>query len=138
LMDYSVLPWYWTSSLVDMKTEILMRIFSRCAKFVEKKIYGEAKSRGLIDGALHAEIIALYDFRNDTIHKFFLTDLRYFDLPPLLDRYQKVYDQCYAIVDRLEERQIREGKGMPKPGPKADPNEILAAVKLKFGTSPVP
>jgi hypothetical protein len=106
------------------------------AKFTEREIYAEAHLRGLIDDGLKAEIIDLYEQRNAIIHRFFLTDLTYADLGPLLDRYEITYEQCAAIVERLELRQVHEGKGMTVEGPQADREAIDRAVKAKLGFQP--
>lgn len=104
-------------------------------KFTEKDIYNEASSRGLIDDALKAEIVDLYERRNATIHRFFLTDLKYADLAPPLDRYEAVHERCYAIVEELEIRQVRERKGMTSQGPvtAADRSAVLEATNAKLG-----
>ncbi|MEV4756979.1 hypothetical protein AB0J86_17965 [Micromonospora sp. NPDC049559] len=55
-------------------------------KISERAVYEEARRRGLIDDALKAEVVDLYEHRNATVHRFFLTDLTYAALGPLLDR----------------------------------------------------
>jgi hypothetical protein len=106
------------------------------AKFTERAIYTETHTRGLIDDAVKAEITDLYEQRNAIIHRFFLTDLKYADLGPLLNRYEVPYEQCAAIVEQLELRQVHEGKGMTVEGPKADREEVDRAVKAKLGFQP--
>ena len=59
-------------------------------KFTEKMIYTEAHSRNLIDDDLRDEIIALSGQRNVVIHRFFLEDMTYVSLAPLLDRYGRL------------------------------------------------
>jgi hypothetical protein len=102
-------------------------------RFTERAIYTEAHSRSLIDDALKAEIADLYEQRNAMIHRFFLTDLKYVDLGSLLDRYEVVYEQCAAVIEELEVRQVREGKGMTVEGPRADRDEVDRAIKAKLG-----
>jgi len=106
------------------------------AKFTEREIYTEAYLSGLIDDGLKAEITDLYEQRNAIIHRFFLTDLTYGNLGPLLDRYEILYEQCAAIVERLELRQVQEGKGMTVEGPQADRQEVDEAVTAKLGFQP--
>jgi ABC-type lipopolysaccharide export system ATPase subunit len=44
-----------------------------------------------------------------------------------------VYAQCAAVVQQLEDRQVREGKGMTVAGSEADRDEIDRALKAKLG-----
>jgi len=107
-------------------------------KFTEKAIYTEAHTRNLIDDDLRDEIIALYDRRNVVIHRFFLEDMTYGSLAPLLDRYEIAYHRCYDLVNALEERQLAEGIGMTQVGG-GDFNykeEIHRFVKIKLGFDP--
>lgn len=106
------------------------------AKYTERAIYNEAHGRGLIDDTFKAEIVDLYEQRNATIHRFFLTDLRYADLGPLLDRYEVIFNHCAAIVEALEDRQVQEGKGMTAQGPAVDQAEVLQAMNAKLGFDP--
>jgi hypothetical protein len=106
-------------------------------RFTERAIYSEARGRKLIGEALMTEIIDLNEKRNATIYRFFLTDLKYADLEPLLNRYELVFDQCAAVVAELESRQIRDGKGMTTEGPDADPQELLIATNTKLGVDSV-
>ncbi|MFF0467631.1 hypothetical protein ACFYPX_09435 [Micromonospora zamorensis] len=106
------------------------------ARFTEKAIYDEALRRGLIDAKLKAEVVELYEHRNAIVHRFFLTGLRYTDLEPYLGRYELVYAQVYGVVRELEDRQIREGKGMTVRGDDDDSEEVassLADVGRKLG-----
>ncbi|MEU7928457.1 hypothetical protein [Micromonospora sp. NPDC049107] len=78
----------------------------------------------------------LYEHRNAIVHRFFLTGLRYTDLEPYLGRYELVYAQVYRMVRELEDRQIREGKGMTVRGDDDDSEEVassLADVGRKLG-----
>jgi hypothetical protein len=107
-------------------------------RFTEKMIYTEAHARNLIDDDLRDEIIALYDRRNAIIHRFFLEDMTYASLGPLLDRYEVAYHRCYDLVNALEEKQLAEGKGMTRAG-RGDHNykqEIQSLVKMKLGFDP--
>jgi hypothetical protein len=103
------------------------------ATFTERAIYNEARSRNLIDEELKAEILDLYDQRNAMIHRFFLTDLKYTDLEPLLNRYELVFDQCAAVVAELESRQVRAGKGMTVEGSNTNRRELRIPTNAKLG-----
>jgi hypothetical protein len=105
-------------------------------KYTERAIYNEARQRGLINDGLKDEITDLYQWRNATTHRFFLTDLTYADLGPLLDRYEMIFGRCMNIVEELEMRQVREGKGMTVRGPAANRIEVLQATNAKLGFDP--
>lgn len=107
------------------------------AKLSERAIYQEARRRGIIDEPLMNEVVDLYEHRNAIVHRFFLTRLQYADLGPHLVRYEMVYDQCSAIVAELEDRQVREGKGMTvADGSQADRRVVLVEVLGKLGFNP--
>lgn len=40
------------------------------SKFTERAIYEEARLRGIIDEALRAEVVDLYEYRNAIVHRF--------------------------------------------------------------------
>lgn len=106
-------------------------------KFTEKMIYEEARRRNLIDDAMKDEIVALYEKRNAIIHRFFLTDMTYVSLGPLLDRYEEIYHHCYALVEDLETRQLSERKGMTRQAAvAADRQKINDVVNKKLGFDP--
>jgi hypothetical protein len=103
------------------------------ARFNEKAIYDEARRRGIIDDELKSEVIELYEHRNAIVHRFFLTGLRYTDLEPYLGRYELVYHRVLRIVKELEDRQVREGKGMTVAGGEVDPAAVAVEVARKLG-----
>jgi hypothetical protein len=69
----------------------------------------------VIPEEIFKELGALYDKRNDAIHKFFLTGLQYADLSPFLERYEIMYKTLNRIVYDLEAEQIKKGVGMSAP-----------------------
>jgi hypothetical protein len=79
----------------------------------------------------------IYDKRNDAIHKFFLTPLRYSDLTPILRRYELVFQTLYKTVYDLEAEQVRLGCGMTHPSSKRKDRdkEMLVMVMEKIGES---
>jgi hypothetical protein len=80
--------------------------------YAERKILRMARNEAIITQEIFDELTELYDGRNDAIHKFFLTDIQYADLPPLLERYEVMYETLKQIVYDLEEEQISKGVGM--------------------------
>jgi len=101
-------------------------------------IYEQAHRRGMITADMKSRIVDLYERRNAVIHRFFLTDIKYVDLGSWLDSYEEVYKECYKIVEDLELRQLREGKGMTRTGSKADQERISSLVREKLGFDPDP
>src|ERR1700719_1249517 len=70
--------------------------------FTERQIQRMAFEEGIITETQFKELTALYDKRNDTIHKFFLTSIKYQDLPGVLLRYEVAFKNLYEIVYALE------------------------------------
>lgn len=66
--------------------------------YTERQIQRMAHGEGIIPQEILDELGALYDKRNDAIHKFFLTGLQYADLPPFLERYEVMYKTLNRIV----------------------------------------
>lgn len=60
----------------------------------------------------------------------------YADLVSLLDRYEVVFDQCATVVDKLELRQLRDGKGGTIKGPNVDRLELLSSTNVELGINP--
>ena len=88
----------------------------------------------VIAKGLYEELGRLYDKRNDAIHNFFLTSLRYSDLPPVLKRYELVFQTLHKIVYDLEAEQIRRGSGMTQASSESHNNDaILLRVMQKIG-----
>jgi hypothetical protein len=103
-------------------------------RYTEKAIYEEALSRGIIDVSLHSEVVALYEERNKIVHRFFLTNVKYAEIGPHLDRYEAIYRRCYEIVYELEARQIEGGVGMTRAESKpTDSDAIDRDVAKKLG-----
>jgi len=93
-----------------------------------------AHGEGIIPQEILDELSALYDKRNDAIHKFFLTGLQYADLPPFLERYEVMYKTLNRIVYDLEAEQINKGVGMSAPTKDTKENTlaILRDVAMKI------
>jgi hypothetical protein len=102
--------------------------------YTERQIQRMAHAEGIITQEILDELNALYDKRNDAIHKFFLTGLQYVDLPPFLERYEIMYKTLNRIVYDLEAEQIRKGVGMSAPTKttKEDTLAILKDVAMKI------
>jgi hypothetical protein len=94
-----------------------------------------AFEEGIIAESQFNELTALYDKRNDTIHKFFLTAIKYQDLPNVLIRYEVAYKNLYDIVYALEAEQVKSGVGMTRAGVKdpTDSEAIVAEILKKIG-----
>lgn len=102
--------------------------------YTERQIQRMAHGEGIISQEIFDELSALYDKRNDAIHKFFLTGLQYVDLPPFLERYEVMYKALNRIVYDLETEQIQKGVGMSAPGKDTKENTlaILKDVAMKI------
>ena len=102
--------------------------------YTERQIQRMAHGEGIIPQEILDELSALYDKRNDAIHKFFLTGLQYADLPPFLERYEVMYKTLNRIVYDLEAEQINKGVGMSAPTKDTKENTlaILRDVAMKI------
>lgn len=102
--------------------------------YTERQIQRMAYAEGIITQEILDELSALYDKRNDAIHKFFLTGLQYVDLPPFLERYEIMYKTLNRIVYNLEAEQINKGVGMSESTEttEEDTLKMLREVALKI------
>ncbi len=82
--------------------------------YTDRQIHRMACDEGIIDRDLFKEIGILYDKRNDAIHRFFLTNFKYDDLPKALERYELVYKRLVKVISDLEAEQVQEGVGMTR------------------------
>jgi hypothetical protein len=106
----------------------------------ERQIQKLALSEQVIDDALYNEIDELYGRRNAIIHRFFLTPLRYAELTPTLDRYNRVYDTLKGVVYDLENEQIKRGIGMTRVGTAKETldREVLLKIDPKLRSADEP
>ena len=102
--------------------------------YSERQIQRMAYAEGVIPEEIFKELGALYDKRNDAIHKFFLTGLQYADLPPFLERYEIMYKTLNRTVYDLEAELIKKGVGMSAPTEttKDDTMAILRDIAMKI------
>ena len=91
--------------------------------YTESQIQKLAFEEGIIAEELYKELSELYDHRNAFVHRCFLTDLEYGQLPEILERYEVAYKKLYKIVYDLEAAQIQLGVGMTVPGRSTDESE---------------
>ena len=118
-----------------MAVDDLLISQEKCGQhYTERQIQRMAHGEGIIPQEILDELSALYDKRNDAIHKFFLTGLQYVDLPPFLERYEVMYKTLNRIVYDLEIEQIRKGVGMSAPTKNTKENmlAILRDVAMKI------
>lgn len=112
---------------IDRKTEeideALVTQKNERSFFTERAIYQLAFAREIINQDILNELNDLYDKRNAIVHRFFLTPIQYADLPPILLRFETLFQKLYAIAYELERKQIELGVGMTRGGPKPDADE---------------
>ena len=101
--------------------------------FTERQIQRMAYEEGIIAESVFKELNVLYDKRNDTIHKFFLTSIKYQDLPNVLERYEIVYKHLYKVVYALEAEQVKSGVGMTRAGSRQVDEAIITEIMKKIG-----
>ena len=105
--------------------------------YTERQIQQMALNERVIVPEMFDELSFLYGKRNDAIHKFFLTDLTYSDLPPILERYEVIYKQLNQLVWNLEDEQIRTGVGMSMASKNSEEDtlKILRVIGTKIDPS---
>ena len=92
--------------------------------FNERKIYGLAFEKKIIDKNLFKELNTLYDIRNKVIHRFFISEVEYTHLEIVCTRHEKVYEQLHKITYGLESKQIKQGVGMTISGKYTEKDKI--------------
>lgn len=97
--------------------------------YTDRTIQRLAFDEGVIKQTLFSEIGALYDKRNNAIHRYFLTALKYRDLEKVLDRYELVYKQLFKLLWDLEAEQIEQGVGIAR---SSKPLAHFSARRLKL------
>lgn len=103
--------------------ETLITQKDRGSFFSERAIYRLALEKEVIDQDIFDELNDLYDKRNAIVHRFFLSSIQYADLPPVLLRFETLYQKLYKKVYELESKQIELGVGMTRGGTKPNPDE---------------
>lgn len=81
----------------------------------ERSIFKEVLDLKLINNSEFKELSRLYDFRNRVIHRYFISDLEYSEIPVYLDRYLAIIDKLGEKLKKLEQEQVKKGVGMTKP-----------------------
>jgi len=91
--------------------------------FSERLIYKIALEKEVIDQYIFDELNDLYGKRNTIVHRFFLSSIQYADLPPVLLRFEALYQKLYEKVYALENKQIELGVGMTRRGVQSDSDD---------------
>ncbi len=81
----------------------------------ERKIHQLALDEKFISKRQFAELSIIYEFRNKAVHRYFISDLEYKELPRYLDRFEKIRDSVAEKIVKLEHRQVKRRIGMIKP-----------------------
>ena len=109
---------------IDQKTEeideTLITQKGKGGFFSERAIYQRALEKEVINQDIFDELNDLYDKRNAIVHRFFLSSIQYADLPPVLLRFETLYQKLYKKVYELESKQIELGVGMTRREIKSD------------------
>ncbi len=78
----------------------------------ERQIFRIALTEHIISRSIFNELSRLYNFRNQAIHRYFISNLEYVDLHPFLKRYEIIYKKLGNMVRKLEYKQVKLGIGM--------------------------
>ncbi len=80
----------------------------------ERAIHQKALDEKFISKKQFAELSTLYEFRNKAVHRYFISDLQYKDLPKYLERFERLRSSTLERIVKLEHRQVKKGVGMIK------------------------
>jgi len=84
-------------------------------KFIsERQVINLASKEKLISKTLESELSRLYNLRNRAIHRYFISNFEYAELPSILSRYGKAYSVLSNKIAKLEAEQVKTGVGMIK------------------------
>ena len=78
----------------------------------ERTIQKMALEEGFLSKAQYKEISALYGLRNKAVHRYFISDFEYVELPKILNRYEKLRIKFGEKLSHLEKKQAKEKVGM--------------------------
>ena len=122
--------------LINKNKDIDMAVISQNSPkqyLPERAVFKLALDENVIGETLFTEITALYDRRNEIVHRFLLTPQAYDQIPPTLDRYEALFNNLEAVVWSLEEEQIKSGVGMTSTSNESpDERQILKDVVKKI------
>jgi len=102
------------SSVVDR--ELLTQVPTD-RKISEREIYKRCRDAGVIRPALFDALSAVYERRNECIHRYVLGAIDYDYATKLVFELDKLLDAVKAVVWQLEHEQIQRGVGMTVSGP---------------------
>ena len=79
---------------------------------IERKIYTEAHTLGIIDDDLKNELNDLYDLRNKVIHRYIISYLKTRDIINISHDYLVLHEKVRLILKDLEQQQSEMGLGI--------------------------
>jgi len=112
----------------------------------ERTIHKMALKEGIISKLIYKKLSILYGYRNRAVHRYFISDFEYLELPSILNRFEIVKSKIFKKLCALEKRQAREGVGMiEKNDLKIDPktrrmllSEGITRIDSKRATAVIP
>lgn len=112
-------------------------IYQQGDKYIpERKIQKVAQKEGLISLREYKEISRLYDLRNRAVHRYFISDFEYAELPKILIRYEKLRFGFGKKLERLEQEQVKKGVGIiNEEDLKINKRRMIIEEKLKIDSS---
>ena len=78
----------------------------------ERDIHKLALEEEFISKKQFEEISRLYEFRNRAVHRYFISDFEYIELPKRLDRFERIRESIANKIIKLEQRQVKKKIGM--------------------------
>ena len=106
----------------------------------ERQIYNMARDESVIDEQFHKTLNTAYDQRNRSIHRLLLSEITFGDLHRVSSLYESLIQECSNDIFKLEEEQIRTGRGMTRRGKAPDLADegMWKGVERRLGIHPRP
>ncbi|MFI5138534.1 MAG: hypothetical protein ACHQIM_11975 [Sphingobacteriales bacterium] len=94
---------------------------------MERKIYQQAKDRGIIDADIFDKLELLYKERNKVVHRYIITDFKTRDLHRIVYDYELAVEKVRLALKAVEDNQFKQGIGVyggRDPSQQPDPNDL--------------
>lgn len=91
-------------------------VYQKGKKFkMERAIFDDSRDIKLITKKEFKELSNLYSFRNRAVHRYFISDLEYSEIPLYLKRYEEIIEKLGIKLQKLEQEQVKKRVGMTTP-----------------------
>lgn len=96
----------------DLEVEYLFQGNNDKKKIMERNIYSQAETLGIINNELLERLNKLYDQRNRVIHRYIISKIKTRDIIDIAYRYNVICEEIRLICSEIEESQFGCGFGI--------------------------